>query len=90
MEKTTDDTIIRLKYRVFIPVVIAIVVATNTVTSLILNIGDTASQVTYDKERSDRKDKSTLEDSKTYTDIQFYKLEIKELKQELKDCKDAR
>lgn len=72
-----------MKWRNFIPMMITIIVGTNTTSIFYQKQQHNTEQIEYNKQRSDRIAKRHFEDAKIY-------FEIEQLKRELKDCEDGK
>ena len=78
--KSIDESMLHIKTRVAVSIVIAIVMATNFATSVLLSISSNSHQIEYANEREKRR----INHMKDEMECQ---IEIDHLKSELKDCK---
>jgi len=81
--KETSEGMFTMKWRNFIPLIISIVIGTNSMSIIYQNIIRNEQQIKYNKERADRISSRQLEEAKLYHDIQV-------LKQELKQCQEQK
>ena len=78
----TSDNFIHLKVRTFIGVVGGLLVGTNIVNSVLHDISENYTMIEYNAKAEDRR-RAHLEEKLDY------KMQLSELKEELKDCKDG-
>jgi len=79
--ETTDEGLFVMKYRNFIPLIISIIITTNTASIFYQKQTHNTENIKYNKERSDRIADRKLQEAKDH-----YAIEV--LKQELKECQD--
>ena len=80
--KETSDEMVNLKVRTFIALLISVITVTNSFSIVWQKIQRTEEQQMYNKDRADRIADRQLQEAKDH----YY---LQELKQELKQCKDA-
>tara|TARA_R100001086_G_scaffold242402_2_gene170085 strand:+ start:2550 stop:2804 length:255 start_codon:yes stop_codon:yes gene_type:complete len=79
MIKETQEGMFIMKWRNFIPMMISVIIGTNSFSIIYQNIKQNELEIQYNKERADRIAERKAEESKDYHDLQI-------LKQRLKDC----
>lgn len=79
--KETQEGYFVMKWRSFIPLMVSVVLGTNTVSIFYQKQSHNTEQIEYNKKRSDRIAERKLHEAKLYHDIET-------LKQKLKDCND--
>jgi len=77
--KETQEGYFIMKWRGFIPLMVSVVLGTNTVSIFYQKQSHNTEQIEYNKKRSDRISERKLQEAKLYYDIE-------QLKQKLKDC----
>jgi len=94
VDVTSDERVFSMKWSKFIPMVLGLLLATNTVTGLVFNQEKNTDNIDYNDNKTGRKIEQGDETSKMYSDHQLlqYKYEvaleeIEDLKEELKDKK---
>ena len=79
VEKTTDESIIKLRLKVIIPIVGFLLVVSNMFTRYISVLSSNTNQIEYNDGASKRRIKNAIENLKLES-------EIKDLTDKLKDC----
>lgn len=83
---TTDEQKVSLKWKTVIPVVVAMMLGSNAFTAYKYQIDENKQDVIYNSERSDRKDKAVIVETKQLIYISELETEIKRLKRH--QCND--
>jgi len=81
MIKETQEGLFIMKWRNFIPMMISVIIGTNTASIFYQKQQRHEEQISYNKERADRVAERKANEAKEYHDIQI-------LKQRLKDCEN--
>jgi len=81
MIKETQEGLFIMKWRNFIPMMISVIIGTNTASIFYQKQQRHEEQIAYNKERADRIAERKANEAKEYHDIQI-------LKQRLKDCEN--
>ena len=79
-EYTTDEGIVKLRWKTVIPVVIGLLIATNTVTGLIFNQEKNTEDIDYNYKRGNRKDEAMMIEVKQLIQIARLEEQIESLK----------
>ena len=74
IDETTDEKVFSMKWKAFLPLVFGVIITTNTATGLIFNQNRNTEDIEYNKNRADRRLETAIE--------------LSELKQELKECRN--
>ena len=80
--ETTDEQMFSMRYKTFIPMMIGIILVTNTATLLINNVDSNTTDINYNYDRVNRKGDAMYNEMKAYVDKRFYELKIEELERE--------
>ncbi len=80
---TTDEAIFSMRYKAFLPLLLGVIITTNTATGLIFNQNENTEQIDYNEEATKRRIKNAIQELE-------YQIEIKDLKKELTDCETNR
>lgn len=79
-KKTTDQAIFSMPLKTFIPMMVGIILTTNTATGLLFNQKENTEQIEYNNKRSDRKLKAAIE-------LSSLEHSLRDCEKELKECK---
>lgn len=85
--KETQEGLFVMKWKNFITMMISVIVGTNTVTSLIFKQDMSIEQITYNKERTDRKIKNERERNAFILKINNLEEKVRERDKTIKECK---
>jgi len=84
---TTDEKVFSMKYSKFIPAIVGLLLATNTVTSLVFKQEKSINDIEYNDSKSGRKIDQGDDKVLLKVTIMFKDEEILRLNRELKKCK---
>jgi beta-lactam-binding protein with PASTA domain len=79
--KWTDEKGVSIKLKVAISVAISLMVLSNTITVWVKNVEQNTIDIAYEEERTKRRIANAAKE-------QDYKIEIKDLKRDLRDCEN--
>jgi hypothetical protein len=81
--KETQDGFFIMRYKAFVPMMIAIIMGTNTASIFYQKQSHNTEQIEYNKKRSDRIAERKLQEAKLYHDIE-------RLKEKLEECENSK
>lgn len=84
-EQTTDEGMLKLRWRLAVPIIISLLIGSNGFTAYSYQIDENAKDVAYNEEKTARKLKNQLEKVEQLIYISELKAEIIHLKHELKE-----
>lgn len=87
---TTDEQTLTLKWRVAIPIILSLLIGSNALTAYSYQIEENETEIKYNNERTDRKIKSALDETKQLLYIQKLERDVSDLKQLLKVCEEEK
>ncbi len=76
--KETQEGYLIMRWKVFIPMMFAIITGTNTASIFYQKQSHNTEQIEYNKQRSDRISERKLKEAKLYHDIELLKRDLKE------------
>lgn len=87
---TTDEQTLTLKWRVAIPIILSLLIGSNALTAYSYQIEENETEIIYERQRTDRKMKNQLEETKQLLYIQKLERDVSDLKQLLDDCEEEK
>lgn len=89
MASTTDEGVFSMKWNKFIPMLVFIIVATNSVSIIIQNVLENQERIQYNNEASKRRIEHAKNELRYEMDIKEKEVKIEKLEEELSNCKNT-